>query len=65
MTNSKYNKVQQLSNVGKYPTTFETCFEMIPEEIRNKLNYKQLAQMIDIIHDSFENGANAQWEQLK
>ena len=65
MTNSKYNKVQKTSKVGKYPKTFETCFEMIPEEIRNKLNYKQLAQMIDIIHDSFENGANAQWKQLK
>lgn len=65
MTNAKYNKVQKTSKVGKYPTTFETCFEMIPEEIRNKLNAQQLAQMIDIIHDSFENGANAQWEQDK
>lgn len=64
MTSSKYNKIKNATTVGKYPDTFETCLNMIPEEIKNALPWYQVAQLVDIINRSYESGHTAGYREM-
>lgn len=65
MTTSKYNKIKKAAKAGHYHDTFCTCLNMIPEGVQNSLPWHQLAQLVDTIHESYENGHTAGWKEAQ
>lgn len=65
MTANKYNKILKAAKAGRYPDTFRTCLGMITEDIQNSLPWHQLAELVDTIHDSYENGHTAGWKEAQ
>lgn len=65
MQSNKYEKARKASETGKYPQSFYTCMFMIPKSVQDKLNYLELAEMVDVIQKSYENGHAACYREMK
>ena len=51
--------IRHYAQCGQYPSTFRTCLDMIPDDVRDALPAQQVAALVDVIHDSYETGYRA------
>lgn len=65
MLSEKMARIKKDSKCGKYPHTFSTCLKMIPTSIQDKLPAHDLAKLVDVINDSYENGHTAGWREAR
>lgn len=64
MNGTKARRIARACNTSKYPYTYTTVMNMIPEAIQKKLPWYQLAEIVDIIQRSYENGYRKAMNEL-
>lgn len=55
----KLEMVKKASKVGSMQSTFSECYKWIPEELKDTLTPKQLADLTDQFYDCYSAGKNA------
>ena len=55
----RFLMIRHYAQCGQYPSTFRTCLDMIPADVREALPAQQVAALVDAIHDSYETGYKA------
>ena len=53
---SKRNLVKKISRIGKKDEVFNTNYELIPMDLRNKLRGEELANLVDLLYQRYEDG---------
>ena len=56
---SKYQKVMQLSKIGKFGDTFRVNYARIPESLIDKLTAEETAELVDAFYQCYSDGKNA------
>ena len=56
---SKYQKVMQLSKIGKFGDTFRVNYSRIPESLIEKLSAEEIAELVDAFYQCYSDGKNA------
>ena len=56
---SKYQKVMQLSKIGKFGDTFRVNYARIPESLIEKLSVEETAELVDAFYKCYSDGKNA------
>lgn len=56
---SKYQKVMQLSKIGKFGDTFRVNYARIPESLIDKLSAEETAELVDAFYQCYSDGKNA------
>lgn len=54
----KRKKVENLSKIGRFGSTFSANFNRIPESLFSKLCPEDLAQLVDAFYDCYSDGKN-------
>ncbi len=52
----KYAETQEASKIGKYWKTFEVNYDNIPHDLKEKLDAKDLAKLVDAFYDNYQKG---------
>lgn len=55
----KIRQTQRLSEAGKYNDTFSVNFVRIPDDLKETLSPKQLAELTDAFYKAYSDGKNA------
>ena len=56
---SKYQKVMQLSKIGKFGDTFRVNYSRIPESLIEKLSAEEIAELVDAFYQCYSDGKNS------
>ena len=56
---SKYQKVMQLSKIGKFGNTFRVNYARIPESLIEKFSAEETAELVDAFYKCYSDGKNA------
>ena len=56
---SKYQKVMQLSKIGRFGDTFRANYSRIPESLIEKLSAEETAELVDAFYQCYSDGKNA------
>ena len=56
---SKYQKVMQLSKIGRFGDTFRANYSRIPESLIEKLSAEETAELVDAFYKCYSDGKNA------
>lgn len=56
---SKYQKVMQLSQIGRFGDTFRANYSRIPESLIEKLSAEETAELVDAFYQCYSDGKNA------
>lgn len=51
--------IRHYAQCGQYQDTFNTCLSLVPEDVQEALAARQVAALVDAIHDSYESGYRA------
>lgn len=60
----KINTARNTSKMGANPSTFTALWNRIPESIKEKLTGAELGQLIDLLYDQKELGADQMYREL-
>ena len=58
--NYKIDKVKEISKIGRYGTTFNYQWKLIPAKIKELADPEDLAALVDALYEQYQNGQNAQ-----
>ena len=56
---SKYQKVMQLSKIGRFGDTFRANYSRIPESLIENLSAEETAELVDAFYKCYSDGKNA------
>lgn len=56
---SKYQKVMQLSKIGRFGDTFRVNYSRIPESLIEKLSAEETAELVDAFYQCYSDGKNS------
>lgn len=57
--NYKIDKVKEISKIGRYGTTFSYQWKLIPAKIKELADPEDLAALVDVLYEQYQNGQNA------
>lgn len=55
---TKINRAKKLAKCGQYHQTFAACIDRIPADVIAKINSRDLAALVDAMHDQYQAGHN-------
>lgn len=55
----KVCQIQKLSEIGKYNDMFSINFARIPDDLKEKLSSRELAELTDAFYKAYSDGKNA------
>ena len=62
----KYVTSQKFSKLGnRYSKTFDVLFDKIPENIKKKLNSREIGELIDLLYDQKIYGETEMYYSLR
>lgn len=53
---SRHNQIKKLSRIGNKNEIFDDNYARIPEELQDKLNPEELASLVDLLYQRYEDG---------
>ena len=56
---SKYQKVMQLSKIGRFGDTFRANYSRIPESLIEELSAEETAELVDAFYKCYSDGKNS------
>ena len=61
--NIKKERARKIAKVGRYPHTYYTLWNILPETVKRDLASKDIAKMIDMLYRQKVYGENQAWRE--